>query len=303
MSDFSTFSIIIPTYQRPDELMGCLEAVSKLDYPSNKFEVIVVDDGGELSDELFSTFHKKINLTILHQQNSGPAEARNLGARTAKNDFLAFTDDDCEPDADWLKSFSEQFNLTPGLLLGGRTVNALETNFFSAASQMLIDYLYEYASEANPNLTFFTSNNLALSRADYFSFGGFDKTFPLAAAEDRDFCCRWQENKRDILFLHKAVVRHFHNLGLKSFWRQHFNYGRGAHYFHLRRAERLEKTIKLEPLSFYFKMFIYPFYKTSLWCAKLISFLFFIAQCANVFGFLQARISYFRSSLKQEKKI
>lgn len=296
MSEFSTFSIIIPTYKRPNELMGCLEAISKLDYPSNKFEVIIVDDGGELPDELFSTFHKKINLTILHQQNSGPAAARNFGAKIAENDFLAFTDDDCEPDANWLKSFSEQFNLTPGPLLGGRTVNALEANIFSAASQMIVDYLYEYASETNPNISFFTGNNLALSRADYFSFGGFDKTYPLAAAEDRDFCCRWQESKRSILFLPKAVVRHSHNLNLKSFWRQQFNYGHGAHYFRLQRAIRLEKTIKLEPLSFYFKMFIYPFYKTSIWCAILILVLFFIAQCAIFFGFLQARISYFRSS-------
>ena len=194
-------------------------------------------------------------------------------------------------------------NATPGLLLGGQTVNALETNIFSAASQMLVDYLYEYAAEENTDLTFFTSNNLALARAEYFSFGGFDRTFPLAAAEDRDFCCRWQESERCVLFLPEAVVRHFHNLNLKSFWRQHFNYGRGAHYFHLQRAIRSKKIIKLEPLSFYFKMFIYPFYKTSIWCAKLISILFFIAQCANVSGFMQAKISHPRRSLKQEKKI
>jgi len=295
----ATFSVIIPTFERPQKLKRSLEAVAKLNYPSSKFEVIVVSDGGAaFPDELLSSFKENINLTILHPPHLGLASARNLGAEKAKNDFLAFIDDDCEPDVDWLNNLSAQFNLTPKHLLGGRTMNALKTNIFSESSQMLIDYLYDYAAKSNPNFAFFTGNNLALARTGFFSIGGFDQTFPVAAGEDRDFCRRWLEGKGESHLLNAAVVRHYHKLGLKSLGRQHFNYGRGSYYFRRQRAERLQQTVKFEPLSFYFRMFLFPFYQTSIWRGCLIAFLFFVIQCANTLGFLWGKFAYPQNLLK-----
>ncbi len=291
MSECPTFSIIIPTYKRPFELVRCLGAITKLDYPADKFEVIVVDDGGKLPDDLLLPFGDKLRLTLLHQENSGPAAARNHGARMAHNDFLVFTDDDCEPDSNWLKTLAAQFMLSPKHLLGGQTVNALETNIYSSASQMLIDYLYDYFIYVDTNNAFFTSNNFALARTEFLALGGFDESFPFAGGEDRDICSRWQASNRNRLFLKTAVVRHFHDLNLKDFWRQHFAYGRGAYYFHAQRAGYLKQTMKIEPFSFYLKMFFYPFRQTSIWNATLILTLFFIAQFANALGFCRELIA------------
>ena len=294
-----TFSVIIPTFERHQKLKRCLEAIAKLNYPSNKFEVIVVNDGGAaFPDELLSSFKENINLTILHPPHLGLAGARNFGAEKAKNDFLAFIDDDCEPDVNWLNDLSAQFNLTPEYLLGGRTINALQTNIFSETSQMLVDYLYDYAAKSNPNFAFFTGNNLALARTGFFSIGGFDQTFPVAAGEDRDFCCRWLEGRGESHLLNAAVVRHHHKLSLKSLWRQHFNYGRGSYYFRRQRAERFQQTVKVEPFSFYFRMFLFPFYQTSIWRGCLIAFLFFVIQCANTLGFLWGNFAYHQNLLK-----
>ncbi len=138
MSDLPSFSIIIPTYQRPFELMRCLKAIENLNYPKEKFEVIVVDDGGGIEEKLLSPFRTDLNLTLLHQENFGPATARNYGTRLAKNDYLAFTDDDCEADAEWLAKFAEQIKASPEHLLGGQITNALESNIYSTASQMLV---------------------------------------------------------------------------------------------------------------------------------------------------------------------
>jgi GT2 family glycosyltransferase len=294
VTEHPTFSVVIPTYKRSYELVRCLTAIAKLDYPADKFEVIVVDDSGELDEDILSPFHNKFNLRLLHQENFGPATARNHGARLAKNDYLAFTDDDCEPDADWLTKFAEQIKATPKHLLGGQITNALESNIYSTASQMLVSYFHNYGEQFNPDFAFFTTNNMALLRSKFLSLGGFDESFVIAAAEDRDFSSRWRETNHKMLFLETAIVRHSHNLSWKSFLRQHFNYGRGACHFYALRKIRRKQKIKIEPLSFYIKMFYFPFFNNSIFRASQISFLFFIVQCANAMG-------YFQESIKSNK--
>ena len=301
MSDLPTFSIIIPTYQRPFELARCLKAIENLNYPKEKFEVIVVDDGGGIGEKLLSPFRTNLNLILLHQENFGPATARNHGARLAKNDYLAFTDDDCEPNTDWLTKFAEQIKTSPKHLLGGQITNALKSNIYSTASQMLVSYFHNYGEQFNPNFAFFTTNNMTLLRSKFLSLGGFDESFIIAAAEDRDFSSRWQETNHKMFFLETAIVRHFHNLNWKSFLRQHFNYGRGACHFYALRKIRRKQRIKIEPLSFYTKMFYFPFLNNSLLRASQISFLFFIVQCANTCGYLREYISILKLRTKKSE--
>ncbi len=299
MSEFPSFSIVIPTYQRPLELARCLKAIENLNYPKEKFEVIVVDDGG-IKEKLLFPHCTNLNLILLHQENCGPATARNHGARLAKNDYLAFTDDDCEPDADWLTKFAEQIKVSPKHLLGGKVTNALESNIYSTVSQMLVSYFHNYGEQFNPNFAFFTTNNMALLCSKFLSLGGFDESFICAAAEDRDFCSRWQETNHKMTYLETAIVRHSHNLSWKSFLRQHFNYGRGAYHFYALRKIRRKQRIKTEPLSFYIRMFYFPFLNNSIFRASQISFLFFIVQCANLCGYLREYISILKLRIQRK---
>ena len=102
-------SVIIATYQRPRQLLNCLAALSRQHYAHNRFEVIVVDDGGGISlTKVLERFKNKLNLTLLQQENTGAPAARNAGAARAKGEFLVFTDDDCIPAADWLKCLAEK---------------------------------------------------------------------------------------------------------------------------------------------------------------------------------------------------
>src|SRR5205085_2187047 len=104
------FSIIIPTYARLERLAICLGALARLEYPRDRFEVIVVDDGSDRSPEsVISNFRDRFNIILLKQSHAGPATARNAGARKAKGDLLAFTDDDCEPASDWLRALANRF--------------------------------------------------------------------------------------------------------------------------------------------------------------------------------------------------
>jgi glycosyltransferase involved in cell wall biosynthesis len=280
------FSIIIPTYNRPEKIKECLDSLTIQEYPSTKFEVIVVDDGSKISlEDIVNTYSNKLDITLIRQSNAGPATARNTGASKAKGEFLAFTDDDCIPAIDWLTNLALKLSQTPDYLIGGRTVNALPQNLYSTASQELIDYLYKYYNTSSRPLNFFASNNLALPANLFQKLGGFDTSFPLAAAEDREFCERWQYNGYKMLYAAEVKVYHAHHLTFKTFWRQHFNYGRGAFCFHKTRAQRTSEKIQVEPLSFYFNLLTYPLSQSSSQLPILLTGLFVLSQLANVSGF------------------
>src|SRR5262245_245410 len=137
-------SIVVPTCNRPNELKRCLTALAAQDLPPADFEVLVVDDGSRESAEVVTAQVRSCTtVRLLRQENAGPAIARNLGAQHARGEFLAFTDDDCEPAPNWLRALLERLRANPRALVGGRTINALVTNKYSATSQLLIDFLYE----------------------------------------------------------------------------------------------------------------------------------------------------------------
>ena len=94
-------------------------------------------------DEIVRPLQDKIQITLLRQGNAGPAAARNRGAKAAKGEFLAFTNDDCQPLPNWLDRFAASLAITPTAMIGGKTLNALADNPFSSAFQKSIDYLHE----------------------------------------------------------------------------------------------------------------------------------------------------------------
>ena len=286
MDKSPVFSIIIPTYNRPEQLASCLESLNRLDYPRDCFEVIIVDDGSSLCmDSVAAPFKEQLTVDLIRQANAGPASARNTGSAHAKGQFLVFTDDDCQPSPNWLQALAQGFSDFPETVVGGCTLNKLPDNIYSEASQLLIDYIYSYYNSDPNHAHFFASNNLSLAADHFHSLGGFDTTFPLAAAEDREFCDRCLDQGYRLVYLPAAQVEHAHHLNRRGFWRQHFNYGRGAFHFHQIRNQRGLEKIQVEPLSFYFQLLIYPLRHRAVAAGLLLSSLFFVSQVANVAGF------------------
>ena len=280
------FSIVVPTYQRPAQLAFCLEAIADLDYPTDRFEVIVVDDGsGDPPEAAVAAVRGRVDVTLLAPPHRGPAAARNAGAAHAKGDVLAFTDDDCVPDASWLRAFAQCVGTDATSAAGGRTLNARPRNIYSTTSQLLIDYLYAYYNTESAQARFFTSNNLAVPTRAFWEVGGFDVTFPLAAAEDREFCDRWVHCGRRLVYAHDALIRHAHALTMGRFWRQHFNYGRGAFHFHRIRAARGHDRMRIEPPAFYLGLLGHPFSHVPRRRTLALVMLMMLAQIANATGF------------------
>jgi glycosyltransferase involved in cell wall biosynthesis len=234
-----TFSVIIPTYNRPRHVNGCLRALAQQDYPRQQFEVIVVDDGSpEPLDEVVDPYRSRLTVTLLRQTNAGPAAARNMGASVARGEYLAFTDDDCRPCADWLRRLDTAFVTHAASLIGGRTVNRLSRNYYSATSQLILDVVYAFYNRDPTAARFFASNNIAMPKRMFDAVGGFDSGFFRAASEDREFCDRWRMQGHGMAYHAQAVVQHIHQLTLRTFCEQHFSYGRGALRYHAVRARR-----------------------------------------------------------------
>ena len=285
------FSIIIPTYARPKQLASCLESLACLAYPRARFEVIIVDDGSEMPLEAVVTpFRTRLNLTLLTQLNAGPATARNAGAAQAKGQFLAFTDDDCAPATDWLQALAARLAETPDHMIGGRALNALPHNPYSATSQMMTDAVYAYYNENPHQAHFFTTNNMALPADLFRAIGGFDTTFPLPASEDREFCDRWLRHGQQMTYAPEALVYHTHELTFRSFCMQHFKYGRGAFHFHKVRVQRGWGHIKVDR-KFYRHLFGYPFSQVHSRRALVLEALVLLSYVTYTAGFSWEKVS------------
>ena len=292
MSTQRLFSIIIPTYGRPDLLRRCLQSIIDSPFPKGDFEVIVVDDGSpEPIEELFENFDDRTNCCFLRQGNAGPATARNNGAEMAKGTYLVFIDDDCQLDEKYLVNLKGAFERSPNSVLTGSVINHLKDNIFSEASQLLIDYLHVTLREVDGNAGFLTSNNFALPKNLFNQIGGFDIRFSKAAAEDREIGLRLEHLGHPVIYSSDLVVRHSHDLDFFRFFKQHFNYGRGAYSFFKIRSEYHDVTARVHSFKFYSKMFRYPFEVKNKWPAIKITCLFLLSQIGTFLGYFFEKIS------------
>lgn len=278
-------SIVVPSYNRPERLRGCLEAL--VAQSGGPYDIVVVDDGSATPlGPVCAEFGPQVR--CLRQDNSGPAAARNAGAEASLCDFIAFTDDDCRPEPDWVRTLMARHAGVEGRLVGGRVKNLLHKNVYAAASQSLCDYLYDYFGAEDGEAPFFTSNNIGCSRRAFLRMGGFDRSFPLAAAEDRDFGLRWRDAPGgELAYAPDAVVGHAHDLSFRTFLRQHANYGRGARHLHKVMAKRGDARPKIEAIRFYLQLVAYPLTRPGR--ARLRqSVLLGLSQAAMVSGYVRA---------------
>ena len=230
-------SVIVPTYRRPQALRRCLGHLADQRYPSDRFDVIVVDDGsGDPPADAVAEVRGRLAASLHTRPHAGPAAARNTGAQHATGEFLAFTDDDCAPAPDWLAVLAASLTAHRGAGVGGRTVNMLHANLCATVSQVIVDLAYEFYNGTGDEARFFASNNMALPAGRFRELGGFNESFHWS--EDREICDRWRHAGHRLVFAPAAVVQHAHDLSWRRFCRQHFNYGRGAFRFQRLRARR-----------------------------------------------------------------
>jgi glycosyltransferase involved in cell wall biosynthesis len=224
-------SVVVPTKGRPRYLERCLSALTAAVYPRERFEVVVVNDGGgEEVERVVSSASGGLRTNLVVPAGSGPSSARNAGAVAAAGRFLAFTDDDCEPAPGWLAALENALTADGEVAVGGRTVNGAPANTGAASTQMVVDAVHAHFNRDPAAPTFFASYNLAFPADPFHAVGGFNESFHYA--EDRELCDRWIRTGHRFAHAPNALVHHMRTLTLREFLAQHYGYGRGAWVFH-----------------------------------------------------------------------
>ena len=194
------FTVVIPTCRRPDSLARCLKALPR------GVEIIVTDDSGDdatraMIAELFP------HVRHIAGPRRGPAANRNHGARAASGEWLAFTDDDCEPQPGWLDALAASAE-DAGVVEG-------RTDAPGAIDSPLEEYVESEGGGA------FWSCNLGVRRDLFFSLGGFDEDFKEAAGEDMEFAWRVARAKLRVSFAPAAIVHHpSRRVGWRGVWKR-----------------------------------------------------------------------------------
>ncbi len=248
------YSIIIPTWNRPKRLVKCLQGFTNLDYPAGAWELIVVNDGGtESFVAITENLKQLLPLQFVEKDHAGPAAARNAGAKLARGNYLAFTDDDCLVESHWLHHFNEGFADGTWHALGGRTLNPFPDNEAAGAWQHLIDFLYYYMRDEADNALWLMSNNVAYRREVFESLGGFNETFPLAASEDLELSSRLLATGYRQRYCSDALVWHYHRATWWGYINQQFRYGRGGYFLQqaLKRIKNIQQIKPSSPTPFY----------------------------------------------------
>jgi GT2 family glycosyltransferase len=198
--DLPSISVVIPTHRRPELLRRCLDAVIAQAYPSDRFEIVVVEDGGPgaaraVVDDL-EELYPAARLRYLAVPQGGPASARNAGLGRATGDVIAFTDDDTIPDRIWLLEGARALEAGADAV-GGRTIVPLPDQPTDAEANV---QGLERAS--------FATCNVLVRRSWLDRVGGFDPRFRRAYREDSDLEFRLLDAGARVARANDAVVVH-----------------------------------------------------------------------------------------------
>ena len=217
-----TVSVIIPTYNRKEELAKLLRSLNKQTLSPSSYEIIVVDDGSEDGTVEWLLEHKEqltVSLSCYTQVRGGPGTARNLGMEKAVGEIFAFTDTDCIVQPEWLERLIEPFSSEEvGAVGGSEIINDHDPLLMRCFHYLMTAPLATggLRGKKGKRLARFYPRtfNMAISRKVYQATGGFKKMFH---AEDIELSYRIKQNGFDLVYEDSARVYHRRRNNLTQF--------------------------------------------------------------------------------------
>lgn len=138
-------SIIIPHFNDPERLRLCLQQLENQTYPTDCYEIIVVDNGSEILPE--AVVAESPHSRLLVETKSGSYIARNKGISAARGDIIAFTDADCLPQLDWLEKGKSALLQSSKIGLVAGQVDVFALNPESPTAVEIYEQLYAFPIE------------------------------------------------------------------------------------------------------------------------------------------------------------
>lgn len=212
-------SVIVCTYNGSATLSECLASLQKLNHPD--YEVLVVDDGStEDIRRLVAAFPE---VRYVRQEHAGLSAARNRGMKEARGSILAYTDDDCLADEDWLLHLTRGFDAPEWVACGGPNIppgprNAAEAIVAAAPGAPAHVMLNDLEAEHLPGC------NLAIRKTALEAIGGFREHYQ-TAGDDVDVCWRLRDAGGKLRFQPGAMVWHHRRRCFSAYLKQQRGYG------------------------------------------------------------------------------
>ncbi len=243
------FSIIVPSYNRSDEIIDLLNSFGKQSILHKKFEVLLVDDGStDNTEEVVNKFIKETDykLSFYKRNHEGPGPARNYGMSKAIGEYFLFIDSDCIADIDWLKNLEIAIQNEKPDAFGGP--DGVLSNF--SPMQKAIDYSMTsflttggMRGHSKKKLAKFypRSFNMGIHKTIYENLGGMGT---LRHGQDLEFSRRIVASGAKVIPIDNAKVYHKRRTSLRKFFKQMFNWGVARI-----NLAKLDQAI-LEPLHF-----------------------------------------------------
>lgn len=172
------YSVIIPVYNRPDEVDELLQSLTEQSFKD--FEVVIVEDGSSIPcKEVVGTYQDKLDIHYYNKPNSGPGQTRNYGAERSAGEYLIILDSDCILPAGYLAAIEKELQASPADAFGGpdrahesftdiqKAINYSMTSFFTTGGirggKKKMDKFYP------------RSFNMGVKRDVYAALGGFQR--------------------------------------------------------------------------------------------------------------------------------
>lgn len=219
------YSVIIPVYNRPDEVDELLESLSH--QTLKDFEVLVVEDGSSVPcKEVADKYRLSMEVRYYAKPNSGPGQTRNYGAERSRGEYLLILDSDCILPEGYLRAVEAELEREPADAFGGpdrahasftpvqKAINYAMTSFFTTGGirggKKKMDKFYP------------RSFNMGVCADVYKALGGFSN---MRFGEDIDFSIRIFKNGYRCRLFPGAWVWHKRRTDFRKFFKQVHNSG------------------------------------------------------------------------------
>ena len=219
---FPSISIIIPTRDRGKSVVECLESLYSQDYPADRVEMIVIDDGSrDDTRRLVSGF----SCTLLtNPENRGQSYCRNLGAQRARHEILAFLDDDCVAGRTWLKDLAPYFQWAEAGAVGGHVDGYSNRSMLDRyEKEFSLLNLGRFMFRGVNDRFFVPTCNMLVRKTAFVETGGIRET--LHVGEDVDFCWRLRDAGWQAIYVPTGTVMHKHRNTFWKWMRRRADYG------------------------------------------------------------------------------